>query len=164
VLSALGTRFFWAVGNIRRFVLQRVGQLDPPSRKWLVIAHFPLLFLHAVLFYILCRIYQDICIYGLKPHYSSSFVEAYGGLLALNVVWLLLLRHKRQDTGLEKLWMVNNAVSAMAAFAWLAAFKHCNISPEVQLFVASALFAMNSAIDLFGASHAYIMRDAFGGG
>ena len=94
VLGALGTRFFWAVGNIRRFVLHRIVQLDPPSRRWLVVAHFPLLFLHAVLFYILCRIYQDICLFGLRPHYSSSFVLAYGGLLILNVVWLLLLRQR----------------------------------------------------------------------
>ncbi len=164
VLSALGTRFFWAVGNIRRFVLQRVAQLDPPSRRILVIAHLPLLFLHAVLFYVLCRIYQDICMFGLKPHYASSFVQAYGALLTLNVAWLLLLRHKRQDTGPERLWISNNILFAIAAFVWLALFKHSQISPEIQLFVACGLFFANSAIDLLKASHAYVMRDAFGGG
>jgi len=164
VLAALGTRFFWAVGNIRRCVLQRIIMLDPPKRWVLVLVHFPLLFLHAVLFFLLCRFYQDICMKGLSDLYSFGFIFVYTCLLTLNAVWLLLLMYKRTDKGPERLWIANNAVFAILALISLRVFPGPCVTSEHQLLIASGLFLVNSVIDFVKAKGAYILPDAFGGG
>jgi GNAT superfamily N-acetyltransferase len=164
VLAAVGIRFFWAVGNIRRCVLQRIVRLDPPKRWVLVLVHFPLLFLHAVLFFFLCRFYQDICVNGLRHGYAFGFILVYLFLLGLNVGWLFLLEYNRTDKGPESLWIRNNAAFMIAGVICLVTLEHYHVTSEWELFSASGLFLLNSVVDFIRARGTYILSDAVSGG
>ncbi len=164
VITGAGIRFFWAVGNIKRCVLERILKLDPPRRWVLVVIHFPILFLHAVLFFFLCRYFQDMCMRGIRDSYARGYIVVYIILLLLNVLWLRFLMYKRTDKGPEWVWIRNNGVFAVAGIVALIIFDCHALSTERQLSIASGLFLLNSIVDFIKTRGAYILRDAFGGG
>lgn len=165
VLALTGIRFFWAPGNIRRYVLQRVTILDPPHRRWLVLVYLPLLFLHAVLFYGLARIYGDMCRgqIHLGGEYSHDFIVVYAALLALNTGWLFALTRKRGDRGPERTWMINNAIFALLALLWVVLRGDLHVTSGQNLGAGSVMFLLNSAIDLAKESGTYILGDTHAG-
>jgi hypothetical protein len=163
-LGLLGIRFFWATGNIRRFLLQRVILLDPPNTRLLLFVHFPLLILHAVLFFFLCRFYWDICVNGLYDSYVSGLLTVFTFLLVLNIGWLYLLRRKRTDRGPEFSWMVNNIVFALLGVLSLWLFYSCPLGSDTELLIAAMLVLANSALDFVLTGGSYFLGDAFGGG
>jgi GNAT superfamily N-acetyltransferase len=163
-LGLLGIRFFWATGNIRRFVLHGVTELQPPNTRSLLFFHFPLLILHAVLFFFLCRFYQDICTNGLHDSYVLGLLIVFTFLLALNVAWLTLLRMKRVDRGPEFLWMANNIAFALLGIVAYQVFYHCHVEVNTQLFLTGLLVLSNSILDFLLTGGTYFLGDAFGGG
>jgi GNAT superfamily N-acetyltransferase len=158
---AVGIRFFWAADNIRRFVLRRIVTLNPPKRWHIVIIHFPLLFSHAVLFFFLCRIFQDICERGLQQPDGAHFILTYTTLLFLNIGWLASMLNKKEK-GPESLWFYNNLYFAVAGGACFLIFWHCHVAAWLALSISAVLVLLNSVIDLAWASRAYILRPAGG--
>jgi GNAT superfamily N-acetyltransferase len=164
-LGLLGIRFFWATGNIRRFVLHGVTDLKrPPNTTSLLLFHFPLLILHAVLFFFLCRFYQDICTYGLHDSYVLGLLLVFTFLLVLNVAWLTLLRMKRVDRGPEFLWMANNIAFAVLGIVAYQVFYHCHVEVNTQLVLTGLLILSNSILDFALTGGTYFLGDAFSGG
>jgi hypothetical protein len=162
-IGLLGIRFFWAAGNIRRFLLHRVILLTVPNTRVMLFFHFPMLILHAVLFFFLCRFYQSVST-SLDPSYISGLLTVFIILLAMNVVWLIFLRQGRNDKGPEVAWILNNL-----AFAGLAALGMCLFcryapSPSLELSIVAGLLLTNSALDFFLTGGNYFLGDAFGGG
>jgi len=163
VLSMLGLRFFWAVGNIRRFFLRRTVSLDPPSRTPLVVFHFPVLFSHAVLFFLLCKLFSAFSASLSFDRYALPFIAVYVVLLLVNSQWLCFLTTEKDEKP-ESLWFWNNVGFSCAACVVLAVAESRGLSGEVQLFVTSGLFIANSLIDMVMVSDAYVAGDAFVGG
>jgi len=163
-IGLIGIRFFWATGNIRRFLLQRVIALKPPKTRDLLLGHFPALVLHAVLFFFLCRFYQDVCLNGLKGSYVQGLVLVFSCLMSLNVLWLAVLRRKRKDPGPEFIWIANNAVFAALGIVYLEEWHGFDVHPQLSLAIALLLLLLNSTIDLLAAGRSYILGDSFGGG
>jgi hypothetical protein len=58
-LGLLGIRLFWATGNIRRFLLRQTILLNPAKTTSVLFLHFPVLLLHAVLFFF-CVVFSTI--------------------------------------------------------------------------------------------------------
>jgi GNAT superfamily N-acetyltransferase len=167
-IGFLGVRLFWATGNIRRFLMQRVIQIqaipNPPPTGELLMFHFPALIAHAILFFFLCRVYQGICANGLNDGDARGFTLMFVVLLWWNVIWLNVLRQGRSDPGPERFWIKNNRYFAVLGTLALCLFYLCPVLGKWELSMAVTILLANDAIDLFGTSHAYILGDAFGGG
>jgi hypothetical protein len=167
-LGFLGIRLFWATGNIRRFVLRQMILLNPPGTTGLLVLHFPILILHAVHFFFLCRFFQDLCLNGLYQTYLSGLTWVFVSLLALNVVWLFLLRSgPKEGTPRMKypelMWAISNTVFGGAGLVFLF-FLHClGLSNEWGLFIVTALILGNTAVNFIYTGQNYILGDAFGG-
>jgi GNAT superfamily N-acetyltransferase len=168
-LGFLGIRLFWAVGNIRRFVLRQIIFLNPPKTLYLLVFHFPILTLHAVLYFFLCRFYQDICLNGLYESYVEGLMWVFIVLLTLNVAWLVFLLRvgpngkRGRFIPPERLWAINNSTFAVAGLIFVTLL--CCFHPPIEwsLFIATALILSNSGVNFSVTRRNYILGDAFGG-
>ncbi|HKW64355.1 MAG TPA: hypothetical protein VJN89_17520 [Candidatus Acidoferrum sp.] len=156
VLTAIGIRFFWAVNNIRRLILHRTAQLHSVGRRALVLFHFPVLFLHSLLFFILCRLQFNM--HNSFDHFNP-FIGLYSLLLTLNAAWMLILTKGRLDTRPESFWMWNNFTFGFLGFLLMLIARVLSQAGAPVLWGASALFFVNSAIDLSFMPRAYIMGE-----
>lgn len=168
-LGFLGIRLFWATGNIRRYVLRQIIFINPPKTLYLIIFHFPMLFLHAVFFFFLCRFYQDICSYGLNELYVRGMIFVFVCLLFLNVVWLCFLRTgpkngPRPFRPPESTWLTNNLIFGAVSFVFLASLPCYRLfSNEINLLIVTVLILGNSGLNFIYTGRNYILGDAFGG-
>jgi hypothetical protein len=163
-LTFLGFRFFWAIGNIRRFVLRRISELRPPRRQHVVALHMAILFCYPALFFFLCRLLQDFCQNLALLPFARQFITVYSILLLANAVWLLILTYGSAHKDQEWLWLINNAAVGVTAVLWLY-FGLCQgISPLIITYGATLLLLANNLVDLLFTSKAYIMGDAQTGG
>jgi hypothetical protein len=160
-LVLLGFRFFWAVGNIRRFVFRKISILQPPKRKTLML-HIALLFVVPLLFYFLCRIFQDLVNSLSLAQFNKRFLLVYGILLMANSGWLVLLTHKLSRNP-ERFWMINNFLFGIAALGGVvaASFGHYELTIA---YTSCLLLLANSLIDLLFSSEVYFLGDAYAGG
>lgn len=104
-LSLLGVRFFWAVGNIRRFLLEAEHPPGSHVRLLVMSVNVPILMIHAYLFYLLCRVNQDMTSLELMSQKARLFVVLYSALLLLNAIWVKFLvwhRPKKKDKKTQK--------------------------------------------------------------
>jgi hypothetical protein len=161
VLVLLGFRFFWAVGNIRRFVFRKISTLQPPKRKTLML-HIAFLFVVPLLFYFLCRIFQDLVTSLSLAQFNKRFLLVYGILLLANSGWLALLTHKLSRNP-ERFWMINNFSFGTLAFCCtvVARFGHYEL---IIAYASCILLLANSLIDLLLSSEVYFLGDAYSGG
>ena len=157
VLTTVGIRFFWAVNNIRRLVLECFAQLRLVSRRSLVLLHFPILFLHSLLFFLLCRLHHDM---RDSLVYFNWFIGLYSGLLTLNAAWMLILMKGRLNTKPELFWMWNNLIFGLLAFLLMLIARPVGLPASSVLWMASGLFFINSAIDLGFMPRAYILGES----
>jgi len=155
-LIFLGLRFFWAVGNLRRFILRRGDDSTVKVRRVVTTVHFPLLIIHAFLFYCLCRLHGELSDPKLFDARSRLFVYWYSGFLLLNSAWLFTLIWSQKDNEPERKWMVNNAKSAIAALATFFILEWFNAPLTTSLPLVSLVFLYNSFVDLWRTSETYI--------
>lgn len=163
-IGALGVRFFWAIGNIRRFVLHRIINLDPPNRRAIVMLHFSFLFLHATAFFLMCEVFQDLGQHTLGREAIDRLILTLILLLAMNAIWLLFLIKGRTDHGPERAWLLNNSFFTVVFAIILFKIGSLAKTPEAMLTIVAACSMANSLLDFLVASDGYVLRDAFGGG
>lgn len=161
-IMLLGLRFFWVPRNLYAYLLVSEQPLEKRLRR-MTLLHFPLVLIHALLFYCLCQAYADIASStaslesGLARELATRFVLFYTGLLAINGAWLLLGFGRRDSSTAEWIWGWNNLVfAALALTAWIA-FEVLPIPTTTVIALTGALFAANGVIDLWRASAHYIL-------
>jgi hypothetical protein len=154
VLLLIGIRFFWAAGNIRRFVTLKAPQ--PHDRKLVTVVHFPILLLHSFLIYFFCRLlsmvhtWKDVTVEG--SHLAWSIV----GFLILNAVWLFCLVFRRQKWEPELFWIKNNVQTAAVLCAIMVGRR---IWAPHNLFLLAMVFLVlnaNSLRDLILRADSYL--------
>ena len=158
VLTFLGLRFFWAVGNLRRYILRRGDDPAVKVRRVVTTVHFPLLIIHAFLFYCLCRLHGELSDPKLFDDKSRLFVYWYAGFLLFNSAWLFTLIRSQKDNEPEKTWIFNNASSATAALAIFFVLEWFNSPLTTSLPLVSLVFLYNSFVDLWRTAETYIWK------
>lgn len=157
-LSLLGVRFFWAVGNIRRFLLEAEHPPGSHVRLLVMSVNVPILMIHAYLFYLLCRVNQDMTSLELMSQKARLFVVLYSALLLLNAIWVKFLvwhRPKKKDKKTpEKIWSRNNLICGVGALAaMLFGFRKAAL---LALMFAALFYIINSVVDLYTTSETYL--------
>lgn len=113
-VATVGYRFYFTAGIVRRFFLKRVLQLEVPRGKQLLLVHLPILFIHAILFFVLCDLFGKLVEKG-----SNGELAWVAGLFSLmlfvNSFWLIWItlhtdpRNSGEDSWVaEGKWYVNN--------------------------------------------------------
>jgi hypothetical protein len=153
ILALLGIRFFSAARNIRRFVL-----IHPDRSRITTTVHLPILLVHALLFYTLCRMEQGIksvkALWGTMP----LFTFLYCGLLVLNAVWLVFLIKGRDHKYPEIIWIWNNSIWAVVVLATTLAWRYFGF-PNLIAFAAVFFFLfINSIHDLSKTAESYLSK------
>ncbi len=177
LLVFLSIRFFWAIGNLRRYLLHQLKNniknvdMDDPKKsikkllepvlKRTMFLDVPILMLHSFLFLLLCVYYVDLAnnwqVQEKRFYSSSVFVHMYCALLYINAFWLYLLRDQGDENEPEHSWMQNNFVAAslcLLAFPILLFFG-CKI---LALAVAIFIFYVNSFFDFNKCYDAYMLK------
>ena len=128
MIMFLGLRFFWVPRNLYAYLLLSGHSLEKRLRRMTVL-HFPIVLIHALLFYCVCQAYVDIASStapldsGLARELATRFALFYAGLLAVNGAWLLLGFGHRDASTAEGIWGRNNLVSAALMVAVWILFK-----------------------------------------
>ncbi len=172
VLFSLSVRFFWAIGNIRRFMRNKFelardnGDYSRESMKCtlrsMVLLHTPILMAHSFTFLVLCKLLKSIVeqTVGGKPTGEvsyDSFVYLYCALLLLNSFWLCLLADKWEKGEPEFIWMLNNLICSLLAFGAFSYFS-CGNLEYVGFCLALVIFAGNSFYDFWRCYEAYTVK------
>lgn len=168
-LMLLGLRFFWVTRNLYALVIDHPREKAKERLGMVVRLHFPVTLLHAVLFFVLCDVYRSMASASLSGSIEplvDRFVLFTIILLALNGLWLLAtflplhLRKpgsERDETRPAVVWAVLNIVFSALAVIWLYALSPLiTSSATLVLAVASALFLLNSLLDLGFTASSYI--------
>jgi hypothetical protein len=168
-LMLLGLRFFWVTRNLYALVIDHPREKAKERLGTVVRFHFPITFLHAVLFFVLCDIYRSMAkalFLGSIEPLVKRFVLFTIILLALNGLWLLMTflplhlrkqESKRAETKPAILWAVLNIVFAALAAIWVYLFSPAiTSSMTAVLAVASVLFLLNSLLDLASTASSYV--------
>jgi hypothetical protein len=142
--------------------------INPPKTLYLLIGHFPLLLLHAVLYFFLCRFFQDICMYNLQEFYVRGLLYVFVSLLILNTAWLFILRtgvkgQPRHLVDPELTWAKNNSLFAVLGLMFAMGMRCIGLSLEGNLLVIAAMILVNNAVNFIYTGQNYILGDAFGG-
>jgi hypothetical protein len=153
-VALLGFRFFWAVGNIRRYLLEariEVGQ----KRRAVVIYHAPILLFHAFLFYCLCRLTTDTGLHCELAERQREFLLVYELLLLTNSLWLTILLRRRRRKIPEIIWRNNNLAFSSLVLVLLISQAIFSYNILFVFIPALAAFFLNSLCDLRKTSHTY---------
>lgn len=155
VLILLIMRFFWALGNIRRFIFRNKGKLHK-TRRYVITFHFFILLLHAFVIYFLTQYIRDIESKDLLAKTTIIITHVYFVLLLINILWLSCLIHRKQDKYPEIIWIKNNLISLIisVSFFWIS----YNIFKDYFSSFILCCFSLfiNSIVDLFKTSSTYI--------
>lgn len=158
-VSLIGLRFFWAVGNIRRFMILRAnesGQILPEDQAMLVLLHYPAIILHGFLFFLLCRTYL-----GLSERRNFGKFSIFAAALFLtNIFWLATLsllyepslpRVSRVEPEIR--WIVINIVTLLYGVIvyyvppnWLCSHKR-SAGVQLKLLAVAYLLLANGLLD-----------------
>lgn len=154
-LGLLGVRFFWATGNIRRFVLKR--KRSPNDRKAVTVIHFPMLLLHAFLFFILSKEAAGIEEWNSFGTRAATLSLTVLFFLIFNSFWLLVLLRGRREKEPERLWVRNNGIcgaiiAAGLTVCWLIDW-HWQL---IGLILTVLILFANSLIDLIFRADSYM--------
>ena len=158
-LILIEIRFFWASGNIRRFVTRK--QARPNDRKLVTIVHFPILLLHSFLLYSFCRLvgtvhgWNDLVVQG------GRLIWLIAGFLTLNCCWLLSLLFRRDNWEPELLWIKNNGVTVIALSVIMLIRRELHAGDTGFLLLAFILLNVNSLTDLFFRADSYLAYTEF---
>ncbi len=161
-IMLLGLRFFWVPRNLYAYLLVSEQPLEKRLRR-MTLLHFPLVLIHALLFYCLCQAYVDIASStasldsGLARELATRFALFYTGLLVVNGAWLLLGFGPRDSSTAEWIWGWNNLVFATLAVAAWVAFEVLGIPAAAFIALICTIFVANSVVDLWRASAHYIL-------
>lgn len=161
-IMLLGLRFFWVPRNLYAYLLVSTHPLERKLRSMTLI-HFPIVLIHALLFYCVCQAFVDIANStapidsDLSRELATRFTFFYVGLLLLNSLWLLTGFGRRDTDTAEGIWGWNNMIAvALAVVVWVL-FEALSISPPVYIAITGTIFVANSLIDLWLASEHYIL-------
>ena len=113
------------------------AQLRPVSRRSLVLLHFPILFLHSLFYFLLCRLHLDM--HDSFEHFKW-FIGLYSLLLVLNAAWMLVLMAGRLDAKPEDFWMWNNLTFAVLGIVLMVIAQSLSLPGSLVLWVATGLF------------------------
>ena len=156
VLLLTMMRFFWALGNIRRFIKRNADTLRA-TRRYVISVHFFILLVHAFSLYLLSKYTLDLSS-AIHLNEAIRFLTlGYVGFLALNSAWLFILVMGQEDREPEHVWVKNNFICAAAACALYLLISR--LSPFVAFLLVSLIFFWNSVYDLFKTSSAYVWVD-----
>ncbi len=168
-LFLLTVRFFWVPRSLSAYaVVTKTDQLTSRFTR-LMGFHFPIVMVHAMLFYTICQIFDDLATYRLELpaqapavhaatahvwHLETRLVVIYGALLALNAIWLMSSTDRR-DPMPGWFWALNNSLFfVLAVVAWFALH---DASEALRVGIVAALFATNGVIDLVFTSEYYVL-------
>jgi len=157
-LALLGFRFFWAVGSIRRYIVRHENNPNARVRRFITTFHFPILLLHAMAFYFLCRLHSDMISPTQFDNNVVFFIWGYVAFLLLNVIWLLWLVWRREDRRPEMIWIVNNAVTALIGLGAFWGLRLVIADASLIFLLTCIVFVANSLIDLWGTADTYIAK------
>ena len=155
-LLFLGFRFFWAVGNIRRYVIRNHHLPGEFVRRRITTFLFPMLLMHAVAFYLLCRLHGDLINPALVESRTGQLAFLLCVFLLLNVIWLCIMivpGLKRQP---ESIWILNNTSTAILILAAYSILSWYMFAPQYKLAVLSFLLIGNSMVDLWKTAKTYL--------
>lgn len=155
-VAFVGMRFFWAVDNIVRFIEDCERKNSVPHNQ-LIAIHYPILFLHAFVFFFICSLHLDLS----KPReggfaHPYFFVYMSAALLIGNAIWLRFLARGRNCEGRELRWGANNLSCGVAMVCAAGLLQHCGAKTTVVLWMAFIVLLGNSLIDIFTTSRAYV--------
>jgi len=156
-VSFVGMRFFWAVDNVLRFKKHCAAGGRGAWRKQLIAIHYPILFLHAFVFFFICRLHLDLSEPIESGHaHPYFFVYMSAGLLIGNAIWLQVLARGREECkGRELHWSANNLGCGLALLCFAGLMQHCEANTSMVLWMAFSLLVLNSLIDILRTSDAY---------
>ena len=139
----IGLRFFWAIGNLRRFV-NRQKSLLPAIQMEIVVIHFPIVVLQSFAFYLLCAqipriLSQPPNVIGIPRigHFAAF-------LLLANSIWLAILQRGMPKRDPERTWFANNLVLALMVFLVLFEIQETLL----ELWGIAIVLLINSIVDL----------------
>ena len=188
-LAFLGTRFFWAVGNIRRYYL-RNERYEPNrnARRVITTVHFPILLLHAFVFYVLCRFHSEMTSTKAIENGWDWFVLWFASFLLLNVMWLYQLvrrpvgrsvraepvsqtnsfgwlevgwsknRQWIKDRQPESTWIILNELTALLVLA-IVWFGNLVVNDSTALLVTACIvLILNSLLNLWLTADTYVAK------
>jgi hypothetical protein len=160
-IMLLAMRFFWVLRNLYAYALHSLKtKSEKDVFRPLMLYHFPIALLHAVLFFFICEAFVEMT---LRAQSANSpvvhFVAIYAALLLLNALWLFAITPSDRPGPARTVWARSNLAHAALAFAVLAAFGLCDFSVVALLIAACAIFTFNSVIDLHQAAEYYILFD-----
>ena len=176
VLFLLSVRFYWAVGNLRRYLMQKLNKANGTDKdtlkddlkgpfRLMMFMHVPALMAHSFIFFVLCRYLVDISKYFEEPTTGEPpfiiFLLLYCGLLVTNALWLKILTINSTAPYLERYWIRNNVISAFVGAVWVGVAwgilgVHYEImNGELFFFVGLIIFLVNSGADFFNTYEAY---------
>ena len=157
-ILALGLRFFFGVEEISRHLISMRGQAKTPPNWPLTLIHYPILIVHAWLFYSICVTFKDtwsVLDFGLRQ--IGWLVSS---LLLVNVVWLCrlwyVMRKSEFNTNRETFWIRNNLVFGAIImlccghpFVWAAL-------PVWRASIVLSCLLVNSLLDLVCQAEHYV--------
>lgn len=155
-LTLFGLRFFWSVGNIRRFVIRTTENKGAVPRRTVTVFLFPALFFHAMLFYFNCRMHSEFIRGPADPKNCWQLISINAAFLTFNASWLAWMIWSQLSWKPESLWIKNNLACAMFLVATSGSSVFWNIEPWQMLAVASGVLVMNALIDGWFTAHVYV--------
>jgi hypothetical protein len=162
-LMLLAMRFFWVIRNLYAYVLESINPNPEPTNeekvfRRLMLYHFPIALIHAVLFFFICEAFVEITASAQPAHNPViHFVGLYVALLLLNGLWLLKVTPKENPGPAKTVWATNNLIFGVLGFGVLLAFGIWSFSVNILLIAACVLFIINSVRDLRKAAAYYIL-------
>jgi hypothetical protein len=155
----LAMRFFWVSRNLYAYALFQSGtKTEKEIFRPLMLYHFPITLIHAVLFFFICEAFVEMAASVQTEHGPAiHFVVIYAALLLINAVWLFAITPKSNPWPGRKVWATSNLIHALIVFGVLTAFWIFGFSIVALLIATCALFVLNSVIDLHQAAEYYIL-------
>ena len=182
VLLLLAMRLFWGLGNIRRYLSEKIpinissalddnGEFLDKSKKaehigltkfqWcrVMIVDIPILLIHSFIFYLLCNSLQEVILDSDTSGQLSNFLFTYSIILLLNVAWLGSLMTKTNTNNPEYIWFYNNMICGFLLF-FTALIPLFNGAPtSLILWWAFFVAVGNSIFDLYKTGWVYLVGE-----
>jgi hypothetical protein len=161
----LAIRFFWVPRNLYEYVHHYIGSREKKDLKLvfrsLMLIHFPIAFIHTLLFFGICEAFAEMAKGADGSHAAPAvhFVWIAIALLGLNAAWLWFGIPSGSGGSGRMIWAINNLIFAGLACMALAGFYVIGFSTLALLVAAVSIFIVNSIIDLAGAAENYVLFD-----
>ncbi len=178
-LFLITVRFSWVPRSLSAYAVVTKPEKLTSRFTRLMGFHFPVTMIHAMLYFTVCQIFDDLETYHLTlpspskdprtqmqsrheihaglMHLSqleTRLVVFFGGLLALNAIWLIAMTD-RQDPMPGWFWGLNNALFSIIAVGLWFGLRHD--SEAVRVTAVFVAFTVNGVIDLIFTSEYYVL-------